>query len=420
MSVLIKKIFSLVTVIIISTTLYAQIEGNEIIEKEFKVKDEGFAQAWKSVKTADKIFKTGNVSLYEDACKEYLKACAYNSANPELNYRIGICKLASADKASALPYLKIASQKQYSSAYVNYYLAQAQIYNLEYDDAIKNLDTFIASKPSANAEYIKIARKLKEQCQTGKKMIENPVDVTITPIETINSEYPDYCPVITMDESLMILTSRRPETTGNTFDKNDGLPCEDVYISRNINGEWQKPENVGSPVNTENHDASAGISPDGRKIILYLNGDLYWADYKDGKWNTPEKFPDNIDKPYVAETSACLSYDGNTLIFTRGKSQEENSNGDIYMSNRTKTGWSNPVKLPANINTPLDEEGVFLHPDGKTLYFSSKGHNSMGGFDIFKTVKQACKASRYSSCCISVISQIDRFQNGFFEITCCH
>ena len=72
------------------------------------------------------------------------------------------------------------------------------------------------------------------------------------------------------------------------------------------------------------------------------------------------------------------------VVFYSSYGKDGSNKLDLYRVKRVSGGdWSEPVRLPDNINTPYDESYPFLHPDGKTLFFCSKGHNSMGGYDVF-------------------------------------
>jgi len=103
-------------------------------------------------------------------------------------------------------------------------------------------------------------------------------------------------------------------------------------------------------------------------------------------WADPIKLNENINSPFL-ESSTSLSGDLNTLYFS---SNREGGFGgkDIYMSRKLADGeWGEAENLGHNVNTEEDEDGPFIHPDGITLYFSSEGHNSMGGFDIFRSIR---------------------------------
>jgi outer membrane protein OmpA-like peptidoglycan-associated protein len=147
---------------------------------------------------------------------------------------------------------------------------------------------------------------------------------------------------------------------------------------------------MGVPVNTELHDAAVGVSVDGHSLILFRgfvgDGDLFLSDNDGFNWSTPIAFPQGINSKFH-ESSACFAPDGRTLFFV---SDREGGKGgrDIYKATLSEGSvkWSEAINLGNTINTIYDEEGVFMHPDGKTLYFSSKGHNTIGGYDIFKSV----------------------------------
>jgi outer membrane protein OmpA-like peptidoglycan-associated protein len=152
---------------------------------------------------------------------------------------------------------------------------------------------------------------------------------------------------------------------------------------------------VGAPLNTKGHDAAVALSPDGTKMIIYIDdngdGNLYESVKKNNVWGKPKKMDNDISSSYH-ESSAWYSPDGNKLYFVsdrpldsqRGDAKDK----DIYVAswNKNKSRWENVVRLSETVNSPYDEDGIFLHPDGKTMYFSSKGHQNMGGYDIFKTV----------------------------------
>ncbi|HIA12393.1 MAG TPA: hypothetical protein EYN69_10045, partial [Flavobacteriales bacterium] len=202
----------------------------------------------------------------------------------------------------------------------------------------------------------------------------------------------DYVSTISADESILMFTSRRKARDGEEFDEYTYEYLEDIYISYNENGEWSKPKNLGKPVNTPRNDAISGLSFDGQRLFVYRddekgNGDIYESFLEGEKWSEVTKFPAPINTEYH-ESMACLAYDGKTLYFVSNRPETGAFGGrDIYMSkwDKRREIWRKPKNLGRNINTKYNEESVFIHPDGKTLYFSSQGHNSMGGYDIFKS-----------------------------------
>lgn len=162
---------------------------------------------------------------------------------------------------------------------------------------------------------------------------------------------------------------------------------EDLYQTNYISGKWTPPVNMGKPINTEDHDATAGLSPDGQKLYIYRfthGGDLYECELKGDHWTEPERMNKNINSD-GHESSVSLSFDGKKLYYISDK-EGGIGNRDIWFSTMDVKGkWGPSTNLGAPINTIYGEEGVFIHPDGKTIYFSSQGHNTMGGYDIFKS-----------------------------------
>lgn len=208
--------------------------------------------------------------------------------------------------------------------------------------------------------------------------------------QKLNTKYNDYVPVITPDESMMFFTSRRPGGIGNIQDEK-GNYYEDVYLSRKTTGGWSEPVNVGAPVNSNDHDACVAIAPDGKHMILYrpsadkLSGDLYETVFDNNAWGIPVKLGPQINTKDGKETSACISADGNLLFFSSDKPGGFGGK-DLYVSIKLPNGkWGLPVNLGPSVNTPYDEDAPFMSPDNTTLYFSSKGHETIGEYDVFKT-----------------------------------
>ncbi len=338
------------------------------------------------MKNGERYYFIGTKGSYQLALQEYLKAYRYNNINPVLNYKIGVCYLQSINPKQSLFYLKKVYDTLPNITWdLPLKLAMAYHSNEKFEKAIKLYETAKKFIPEEKRQtYIPFINKKIKECKNGLQLIKNPKIIKIDTIENINSEYPDYHPLITPDNKMLIFTSRRPNKTG-TIDPVDGFYYEDVYMSTKENGNWSYPKNLNT-LNTSYHDAAVGLSLDGKTLILSINGDLYYSEYYSGKWTKPKPFPKTINSE-EAETSAALSPDGKTLYFTRGLTLNSfTSNADIYYSTKDSLGnWSEAKPISNVVNSPYDENGLFMFADGKTLYFSSKGHNSMGGYDIFMT-----------------------------------
>lgn len=316
-----------------------------------------------------------------------------------INYRIGECYLNLNAPELAVEYFQNArklQEKPISSA-LHYYLGIAYHKNLQLNEALESLEKFKATAKKKDLKTYDVSKAL-TQVNYAKKMKEHPVNVEIEILsENINSRGSDYAPSITADGKTMIFTSRRSDTKGGGVDKaGDYKYFEDIYLSSwdSIANDWGKAYPIEGSINTEGHDASLSISPNGHEIYIYRNdGSLYIGDIfvskkreTSGKWSTPKPLEKPINTSYY-ESSASLSADGNKLFFVSERKEKKagaQGKGDIYVVEKiSKSAWGEPKNLGPTINTNEDEIAVFIHPDGKTLFFSSKGHLSMGGYDVF-------------------------------------
>lgn len=362
----------------------------EFIKANFPDKKRELKAAVKNIKKGDKIYKIGK-GLYNEAIELYLKANSFNPNNASLNYKIGTCYLNTIQKNKAVTYFETAQKLDSTvAADVNYLLAQAYQLNMQFDNAITKYNEFRTSLSPAMLEVYNsdIDKRIKE-CETGKFLIANPIRTFIDNIgENINSSYTEHSPIVNADETTLIFTSRRNNVTGGKKDPSDNNYYEDIYISHKINDVWGPSRNPGKPLNTNLHDATVGLSPDGQSLFIYRGdngGDIFVCKLEGDTWTKPERLSNQINTKYQ-ETSASFSYDNRKIYFVSNKPGGYGEK-DIYVSEKTEAGeWGPAINLGPVINTSYDEEGVFMHPDGKTLYFSSKGHSTMGGYDIFKSV----------------------------------
>lgn len=385
-----KKIYFASIIIFLSFANVLQAQNVEFTKGNFPNDKKGLKDAQNNVLNGDKMYVLG-IGRYTDALEFYLKANDFNSNNAVLNYKIGKCYLRTIDKHKAIIYLEKAHQlKPNVEGDVLYLIAQAYHETHDFEKAIQKYREYKnALTPKSLADIGReIDKKIKE-CETGIELQKNPVRVFIDNMgSTVNGQYPEYSPIINADESMIIFTSRRNTTTGGNRTNDDGKFYEDIYISYRSGGDWGAPQNPGKPLNADLHDATVGLSPDGQTLYIYRGdngGDIYVCVLKGAEWGKPERLNKNINTKYH-ESSASLAPDARKLYFVSDRPGGFGGR-DIYVSELDKKGnWGTAVLLPSAINTPLDEEAVFMHPDGKTLYFSSKGHRTMGGYDIFKTV----------------------------------
>ncbi len=206
----------------------------------------------------------------------------------------------------------------------------------------------------------------------------------------VNSAFAEYSPVISADGAIMLFTSRKPNTEKDI--KKNKQSLEMIYMSSYSKGssKWSNPSPAPSPVNVPGrNNVVLGLSNDGQRMMIYRddvngNGNIWETRLNGMTWSEPELLPAPINTTHH-ESSASLSPDGKTLYFVSDRPGGQGGR-DVWISRIGVDGkWSEPVNPGIAINTGEDEEGVFIHPDGTTLYFSSKGHKGKGGYDVYMT-----------------------------------
>ncbi len=315
--------------------------------------------------------------------------------NPELNYQFGVVLVMLKHEIRAIKPLESAKAANYSNPDLEYYLGVAYHVNHKFDKAEASLNKFKANagEPSEETSFkIQDANRRIEMCKNGKELIKTPEKVIIKNLgPKINTKYPEYTPVISADEYTLLFISRHENTTGGQKDKdNNNHFMEDIYIStKETDTTWSAPKHVSTAINTEDHEGVAGLSPDGQKMFIYKSvksthksGDLYYSLLKGNEWSKPISMGPNVNSPDF-EPSISVTSDEKMIFFTSNRKGGFGGT-DIYVSKLLPTGVYGPARnLGSKINTKYDEDAPFIHADGKTLYFSSQGHNSMGGYDIF-------------------------------------
>ena len=316
--------------------------------------------------------------------------------DPEINYNLGLAYFHSVSRPQSLRHFQIAERGNYGTEELDYYLGRAYQYNHRFDDAIAYYQKYDAkldlSDDLDRTRHNEVSRYL-ENCAVGNALLPDSILLEIQNAgPQINSVYPDYVPVVSSDESMILFTSRRSNTTGGKINT-DGQYFEDIYLSnKKKDGSWSKPIQLEKPINTKDHDACIGLSADGKLLFVYKDtggGDIFVSKISGNntkKWTKPERLEGEVNTDYW-EGSASLTPDNKTLYFS---SDQEGGYGgsDIYVSKLKGDGtWGAPINLGPTINSPYDEDAPQIHSDGKTLFFSSRGHDGMGGYDIFSTVK---------------------------------
>jgi outer membrane protein OmpA-like peptidoglycan-associated protein len=342
---------------------------------------------------------------YSEALNILLKLENQDSDNANTLYKIGICYLHSKiSQNRAEEYLEVAS-KSISEGYkvdnhrernapveTLLYLGQAYRFNYKFDESIEAFNDLIEildKSKSMNKDLIAQATREIEITNNAIKLTSEPVDADVRNLgSNINTEYRDHSPVIDMNENYLFFTSRRPKPEEPLYNQD-----EDIFVSVDKNFVWTPARRLGDNINTGTNESVIGLSANGETMFFFRSIDEFFGNvmitHSDKSleiWSDPERLGPEINSKY-RETHAALSPDGKSLYFVSDRKSEDAVGGrDIYVMHLLPDNtWSKPKCLPNNINTIYDEETPFIHPDGETMFFSSKGHNSMGGFDVFFT-----------------------------------
>jgi hypothetical protein len=337
---------------------------------------------------ADKKFLAGN---YEAALDEYLNLLEKDPKSDKYNYNIAVCFLnTNINKSKAIPYLEILTRRPKFDPNAMYLLGRAYHYAYRFDDAIRVYNVF-KQTGRGNAENLADVDRQIQFCINAKELMKFPVDVKFENLgANVNSSYADYYPFVPADESFIIYNTRRPDE-GAEVAKEDGTFPAAIYISKVTDGNFIRSRNIGPPISKKDGEQEViGLSATGEIMLLYYTnlkgvGDIYITSTdKNKSFKTAERLADNINSSKAEEIAACISNDGSILYFASNR--EGGSGGtDLYLSRKLPNGsWGPAQNLGPEINTPYDEDFPNITGDGKVLYFSSNGHTTMGGYDIFK------------------------------------
>ena len=338
-------------------------------------------------------FYDGAFFLVEEDYSEALSAFkkVYNAGfedNANLNYLIGVCNLKiHSEKPEAVKYLTKAISnvtrkysegnfKEESAPYEAYlFLGNAYRINEDLDNAILNYEKYISFLED-NQEYELLFTNTQiENCKRAKKAIQNPINLEKENLGNLyNSRFNNFNPVRSGDgQKIAYMTEQR------FYDA--------IYYVEFIGGRWSNPINVTPQIQSDGDQYVTSLSMDGTKMFLSRinidDADIMMSTYSSKRWSKSKNIGKPVNTKYF-ESHACISPDGKNLYFISNR-KESLGGMDIFVSELLEDGksWSEPVNLGSTINTLLNEDSPFLSSDGKTLYFSSQGHDNIGGYDIF-------------------------------------
>jgi tetratricopeptide (TPR) repeat protein len=276
---------------------------------------------------------------YEQAAGYYTRLSEMFPDNVVYQYRAGVCAIYTGDPKLALQKIKGAYEKDPTIPDVNFFLGRAYLLNGLYDEALVQFNLQLAKEPD------EIQRMRLDQyvinCGAAKDLATKPSNNKVENAgRPINTPGEEYAPVMIKGDSVLYYTYKGPNSKGGkhyTYGRNDsaGMYYEDVFMTNKTSTGWFYPGSVSDNINSNGHDATSTISPDGKQLFIY-------------------------------------------------KGSGENG-GDIYVANKAGTDWTTPSRIPGDVNRSDSWEGsVAITPDGRTMYFVSDRLGGFGGKDIYR------------------------------------
>ncbi|MBR4918120.1 MAG: OmpA family protein [Bacteroidales bacterium] len=283
----------------------------------------------------------------------------------------------------------------YYKPHCNLYAARLAYFNEDFPEAIKfagvivdNPELFSAPKDTAKLGE---AQLLIRKARFYDNILNHPVPFDPKPVPGISTDADEYLGTLSPDGEHFYFTRRKSVVDDSPFSHGEKVNKEFFSYSDKKNGHFGTGVPLPHPFNQSLSEGSPTINITNDMLIFtklvstsgYHNYDLYYSELIDGEWTEPKSLGPNINRPDSWESQASLSSDGKMLFFASDRPGTYGGS-DIWYSQRNSDGtWRKPVNLGPTINTPENERSPFLHTDSKTLYFSSSGHDGMGGQDIF-------------------------------------
>jgi tetratricopeptide (TPR) repeat protein len=323
---------------------------------------------------------------YKEALPLYLTLAKIYPNNSNIKYRIGQCYINTpGEKDKALIYLEEAVKhinpnykegkfREIGAPYdALYYLANAYRINNQLDKALETYGLFRQNLDPKVYDSTIVKLQI-QSCLNAKELMAMPLYIKEKNIGNfINENNSEFNPVISDNENMLV------------FSRITAF-YDALFYSVKNNGEWSMPINMNGLLKIDRDIYPTSLSNDGKTLYLYsseaYDGIIYSSRFENGNWYPLVKLNENINTKYW-ESHATISHDDKKLYFTSNRKGGYDGL-DIYVSDRDSTGdWGPAKNLGPVINTPYNEETPFLSKDDKTLFFSSRGHFNMGGYDIF-------------------------------------
>jgi len=292
----------------------------------------------------------------------------------------------------AIPILQNLEKEYPKESSLYLWLGRAYQNDFEFNKAIEQYDYFI--KNFIGDKNMPEAKQSLVNCKNALTVLKTPSTSKVTNIgEKINTRFSEYAPILLNEEKTLLFTFKGDSNiyyNKDLYTAGKNEYNEDIFASSFINNEWQTPHSLGEPFNTgkrDGNDATVSVNNNGKYLFVYRNqskkesGDLFLLKKNGAKWESVKDFSGINSSSW--EGSACMTSDEKYIYFS---SDRTGTSGDKDLWRATKQAdgsYGAVINLGSKINTPLAEDAPFISFDGKIFYFSSQGHNSIGGYDLF-------------------------------------
>lgn len=336
-----------------------------------------------------KTYDQAEIKFYDEkfaeALKMYKAVKRIDSTYLDTRYKIEICSL-----LSVIQYQDMSRFNAYESNMARkdkfYYYWQGRIFleKYKFDEAMVSLKRFLKSPRKKSEEVKAEARRWIKWAQSAKQFMDNPEFYEVHLLESgVNSVNAELSPVFFAEKEELLFLSNRDATDPEKFE---------IYHSiHQGNRVWSEPTVVqGVGTFTRENANIEVVAEDGRLFQFRTSkgGDLFYSEPTESKngWSKPEEFDSKITTTHLS-SHFFINEREDRIIFAKDVGSRKEPNLDLFQSFKSKqTGkWSNPKVFASSINSEFNEDSPYLTPDEKTLYFASDGHQTMGGYDIFKT-----------------------------------
>jgi outer membrane protein OmpA-like peptidoglycan-associated protein len=354
--------------------------NSKIVLDDFLAQNRDSVNARTMLKQGESMFKKGR-EKHALALEFFMNAYKANENYDPLNYRIAVCYLSTNNKAGALPYIQSCSPTVADDYQL--ILARALHYNLKFSAAIEAYELYLAGLKSSDRKKIapKI-NKLIDECRNGNNMVTDSQMFEIKPLVAVNSKYDEFNPFFAFDDSTFFVSTNRKSKRKINEDFLT-IPLQKLYSDT-----VQPLAEPGKRINSKVNNVALSYNRDTRQLLIYDGktgkGDIFITEKnKSGQLKQPKPLSSKINTKSKEATAVFVNK--RTLVFS---SDRKGGFGgmDLYVSFIDDKGrWSKPVNLGGTINTSYDEEVCGIGDDDETLYFTTRGLNSMGGVDIFST-----------------------------------